>query len=114
MSVNDRKSGGERSGPSAVSERRRALLKVLTASAGAYMVPMVASFSMNGLRIGTAEAGESFCPPGLVAGNQLSEHPQGRPFSADQPPGRPFSGKFNPPGKPFAGNQYLVGTCQPN
>jgi hypothetical protein len=113
MSGNDRKIGGERSGPSAVGERRRALLKVLTASAGAYMVPMVASFAMNGLRIGEAAANVGFCPPGLVAGNQLSEHPQGRPFGKDQPPGTPFSDPFGRPGTPFVGNQY-PGLCLPN
>lgn len=86
------------------SERRRALLKVLTASAGAYAMPMVASFSMSGLRIGEAAAQTGFCPPGLV-GTPPWDMPDGRPFSGDQPSGRPFSGSFDVPGKPFVGNQ---------
>jgi hypothetical protein len=73
------------------AEDRRAIVKTLLAAAGVYAVPLMASFPMSGLRLGTAEAD---VPPGLSGGNQL-------------PPGVPFQhGGFDPPGRTHAGNQF--------
>ena len=84
-----------------MSEDRRQLLKLILGSMAAYSTPLIASFSMEGLRIGSAEAG--FQPPGLSVANQSGQFPSGRPFEGNnQPPGQPFV--FNqtpPPGVPF-------------
>lgn len=87
-----KRDGGSGSGEvSDVSQRRRALLKVVAASAGAYAVPLVASFSMNGLRIDRAEALEF---PFVLGGNQTSSLPK-------------FG--FEPPQTPVIGNQTQFG-----
>ena len=52
-----------------VHEQRRALLHELQTTAGNYAAPLMASFSMGGLRIDTAETAE-FALPGLFAQNQ--------------------------------------------
>lgn len=83
-----------------VSERRRTLLKVLAASAGAYAVPLVASFSMSGLRVGEAAHLTVFEPPGLAAGNQTQVSPAAPPFGANQPPGFSVGGKQGVPFEP--------------
>jgi hypothetical protein len=99
-----------------VNERRRALLKILTASAGAYTMPMVASFSMSGLRIGEAEAGTAtvefekvhsancevsfFDPPGITS----EKTPSGRPFGGNPPPGFTEGQKNGKPFTPTASN----------
>ena len=84
-----------------MSEDRRQLLKLILGSMAAYSTPLIASFSMEGLRIGSAEAG--FQPPGLSVANQLSGLFQsGRPFEAgNQPPGQPFASNQTLPGVPF-------------
>jgi hypothetical protein len=83
-------------------ESRRALVKAILGAAGAYSVPLLASFPMSGLRIGTAEAQE-FHPPGLGAGNQLP------PAFTGTAEGKPFTDPaFNPPGTPFSANQCLI------
>jgi len=85
-----------------VSESKRQLVKVLLGGMAAYSVPLMASFSMEGLRIGAAKAGEPivpFEPPGLLGANQ---QPPGRPFQpGNQPPGQPFASNQTPPGQPF-------------
>jgi hypothetical protein len=84
-----------------VSESKRQLVKVLLGGMAAYSVPLMASFSMEGLRIGVAEAGVGvpFEPPGLFSANQ---RPPGRPFQpGNQPPGQPFASNQTPPGRPF-------------
>jgi hypothetical protein len=76
---------------------KRRFTRILLASAATYSVPLMASFSMEGLRIGTAEAGGF--PPGIFVANQV---PPGPPFNKDNlPPGPPFASNQPPPGPPF-------------
>lgn len=86
-----------------VDEKRRALIKGILGGAGAYSMPLVVSFSMSGLRVGSAHAEGSFVPPGLSAGDEVP------PAFEGNAKGRPFSDPhFNPPGRPFrplGGNQ---------
>jgi hypothetical protein len=97
MASND-PTGDARSGSGqTVSERRRALVKILTASAGAYAVPMVASFSMSGLRIDTAEAGEL----AMFGVSNMTQHgfPHGRFRDFDfKGPHSPLVGNARPSG----------------
>jgi hypothetical protein len=82
---------------------RRELMKFALAGATAFTVPLMASFSMDGLKIGDAHAK----PPGRPFGSNATTQPPGRPFQDPQhnPPGRPFEhGGFNPPGRPFGSN----------
>jgi hypothetical protein len=82
-----------------VNESKRQLVKVLLGGMAAYSVPLMASFSMEGLRIGVAEAGVPFQPPGTSGSNQ---QPPGAPFQqGNQPPGQPFASNQTPPGQPF-------------
>jgi hypothetical protein len=84
------------------SESRRTLVKAILGAAGAYSVPLLASFPMSGLRIRTAEA-QQFLPPGLAAG---SKEP---PAFTGTAKGEPFTNPdFNPPGTPFCANQFDI------
>ena len=97
-------------------KRRRQLLKLALGSAAAYTVPLMASFPMEGLRIGKANAGIIACetslfPPGIFGANQTLVIPPGRAFSNNpqvvcRPQGRPFQGgseKPMGPAPPFRG-----------
>lgn len=84
--------------PSELEQRlrmsKRGFVKLFLGSAAAYSVPLMASFSMEGLGVGKAH-GQSV-PRGLFqAPNQLREHfPQEKfPFLAPNQ-----SGRANPPG----------------
>ena len=89
-----------------VSEGRRQLLKVLLGGMAAYSVPLMASFSMEGLRFGTAQAGgPQFCPPGLAGRRRAAS---GTAVHFEQPDRRRPAAwasvqrsEFNPPGRPF-------------
>ena len=82
-----------------VDEKRRALIKGILGGAGAYSMPLVVSFSMSGLRVGSAQAQGSFVPPGLAAGHELP------PAFEGSVPARPSADPlFDPPGRPFGGN----------
>jgi hypothetical protein len=111
MDKNEPKKSDDQDVDESVDKRKRQLLKLALGSAVAYTVPLMASFPMEGLRIGRANAGvigqhctinshTYFSPPGLRAANQTIP---GRPFShSQQPPGRPFNDSVPVgPAKPF-------------
>jgi hypothetical protein len=69
-----------------VDDKRRSLLKVVLGGMAAYTTPLMASFSMEGLRIGSAEAGEPF------SSNQPGPGPGFGQFVSNQVPPGPPSG----------------------
>lgn len=91
-----------------VSADKRQFLKLVLGSMTAYSVPLMASFSMGGLRFGSARAQQDtiryepdLCPPGL--GAHRSDNPP-PPFNINEEerPGRPFSDPaFQPNGRAF-------------